>query len=108
MFMPACHAHAWAVGCAGNTWCITSRVPLRVSASAAPGWITCSERPAKKPRPRSKELCMPLFGRPDGELVKTETPVRNILPYVMRGRNESAIYHEDTYDITKARAWLRD
>ncbi len=51
---------------------------------------------------------MPLFGRPDGDLVKTETPVRNILPYVMRGRNESAIYHEDTYDITQARVWLRE
>ena len=51
---------------------------------------------------------MPLFGRPDGDLVKTETPVRNILPYVIRRRNDSAIYHEDTYDITKSRAWLRD
>lgn len=51
---------------------------------------------------------MPLFRRCDGELVKTETPVRTILPYVMRGRNESAIYHEESYDITKARTWLRD
>lgn len=51
---------------------------------------------------------MPLFRRPDGDLVKTETPVRSILPYVMRGRNESSIYHEDTYDITKTRTWLRD
>lgn len=51
---------------------------------------------------------MPLFRRPDGDLVKNETPVRSILPYVMRGRNESAIYHEDSYDITKTRPWLRD
>lgn len=50
---------------------------------------------------------MPLFRRPDGDLVRTETAVRSILPYVMRGRNESAIYHQETYDITRARAWLR-
>ncbi|MDX2022006.1 MAG: hypothetical protein SF187_17345 [Deltaproteobacteria bacterium] len=50
---------------------------------------------------------MPLFARSDGELVHTETPVRSILPYVMRGRNESAIYHQETYDITRTRSWLR-
>ena len=51
---------------------------------------------------------MPLFRRPDGDLVRTETPVRSILPYVMRTRNESAIYHEQTYDIAHARPWLRE
>jgi hypothetical protein len=50
---------------------------------------------------------MPLFRRPDGELVKNESPVRSIMPYIMRGRNESIIYHEAWYDITKARAFLR-
>jgi hypothetical protein len=50
---------------------------------------------------------MPLFRRPDGDLVKNESPVRSIMPYVMRGRNESIIYHEALYDISKARAFLR-
>lgn len=29
------------------------------------------------------------------------------MPLIMRGRNESAIYHEVLYDVTKARKWLR-
>jgi len=50
---------------------------------------------------------MPLFRRPDGDLVKDESPVRAIMPYIMRGRNESVVYHEAQYDITKTRAFLR-
>jgi hypothetical protein len=50
---------------------------------------------------------MPLFRRPDGVLVKNETPVRSFMPYMMLGRNESAIYHEAQYDIAKTRAFLR-
>src|SRR4051812_32258853 len=50
---------------------------------------------------------MPLFRRPDGDLVKNESPVRAIMPYVMRGRNECVIYHDAIYDISKARAFLR-
>lgn len=50
---------------------------------------------------------MPLFRRPDGTLVKDESPVRAIMPYLMRGRNESVVYHEALYDIGKTRAFLR-
>ena len=50
---------------------------------------------------------MPLFRRPDGDLVRNESPVRSILPYIMRGRNESIIYHDEVYDITRTRAFLR-
>jgi pyruvate/2-oxoglutarate dehydrogenase complex dihydrolipoamide acyltransferase (E2) component len=50
---------------------------------------------------------MPLFGRNDGDLVRGEGPVRRIMPYLMRGRNESAVLHETTYRVTAARAWLR-
>lgn len=50
---------------------------------------------------------MPLFRRPDGQLVRNESPVRGIMPYIMRGRNESIIYHEAWYDISKSRAYLR-
>jgi hypothetical protein len=50
---------------------------------------------------------MPLFRRSDGDLVKDESPVRSIMPYIMRGRNECIIYHDALYDIAKARAFLR-
>jgi len=51
---------------------------------------------------------MPLFRRSDGVLLRGLSPERRIMPYLMRGRNESAVYHEQTYDISKTRRWLRD
>jgi hypothetical protein len=51
---------------------------------------------------------MPLFRRSDGVLLKDLSPERRIMPYLMPGRNESAVYHEQTYDISKTRQWLRD
>src|SRR5512137_1529743 len=50
---------------------------------------------------------MPLFRRPDGDLVRDLPPVRAIVPHLMRRRNESAVYHEALYDVGRARAWLR-
>jgi hypothetical protein len=50
---------------------------------------------------------MPLFRRPDGVLCRDVPPVRRIVPYLMRGRNESAVYHEKVYDLTRTRPWLR-
>ncbi|MEI6224175.1 MAG: 2-oxo acid dehydrogenase subunit E2 [Deltaproteobacteria bacterium] len=50
---------------------------------------------------------MPLFRRADGDLVRDLPPVRGIVPYLMRRRNESAVYHEAFYDVGRARAWLR-
>lgn len=50
---------------------------------------------------------MPLFRRPDGVLCRDLPPVRRIVPYLMRGRNESAVYHEKVYDLTRTRPWLR-
>jgi len=50
---------------------------------------------------------MPLFRRSDGDLIRDEAPSRLILPYLMRGRNESIILHESICDITRTRAWLR-
>jgi hypothetical protein len=50
---------------------------------------------------------MPIFRRPDGVLVRDESNVRKMMPYLMRGRNESAVYHEQNYDLTKTRPWLR-
>jgi hypothetical protein len=51
---------------------------------------------------------MPLFRRPDGDLVKDESFVRRMIPYLMRGRNEAAIYHDEVVDLTKFRPWMRD
>ena len=50
---------------------------------------------------------MPLFSRPDGDLVRGEAPVRRIMPYLMRGRNESCVYQESLYRIAAARVWLK-
>ena len=50
---------------------------------------------------------MPLFKRSDGNLVLDESNVRRMIPYLMKGRNESAVYHEQTIDLTKTRPWLR-
>ena len=50
---------------------------------------------------------MPLFGRSDGDLVRGEGAVRRIMPYLMRGRNESTVLHETVYRVAAARAWLR-
>jgi len=36
---------------------------------------------------------MPLFRRCDGELVKSVDPIRQMMPLVMRGRNQSIVYH---------------
>ena len=49
---------------------------------------------------------MPLFQRPDGELVTDESPVRRMIPYLMRGRNESAIYHDEYVDLSRTKPWL--
>lgn len=50
---------------------------------------------------------MPLFRRPDGDLVKNESPVRAIMPYIMRGRNESAFYFEQQISLHKTDAYIR-
>ena len=50
---------------------------------------------------------MPLFRRSDGDLVLGEAPVRRIMPYLMRGRNESCVYQESVYRVTAARTWLK-
>lgn len=50
---------------------------------------------------------MPLFSRPDGTLVPGLSPVRYIMPFLMRGRNESAVLHETRYDLGRTHGWLR-
>jgi pyruvate/2-oxoglutarate dehydrogenase complex dihydrolipoamide acyltransferase (E2) component len=50
---------------------------------------------------------MPLFRRPDGDVIRGGTPLSRIMAHVLRGRNESAIYHQTIYEISHARAWLK-
>jgi pyruvate/2-oxoglutarate dehydrogenase complex dihydrolipoamide acyltransferase (E2) component len=50
---------------------------------------------------------MPFFRRSDGVLVRDVSNVRKMMPFLMRGRNESAVYHEQYFDVTKTRPWLR-
>jgi hypothetical protein len=49
---------------------------------------------------------MPLFKRPDGDLVRTETPVQTMLPYLAGGRWGSVVLHETTIDLTRTEPWL--
>lgn len=51
---------------------------------------------------------MPLFRRGDGELVKDLSDSRRIMPYVMRKRNESIVFHTMQLKIAETRAWLRE
>ena len=50
---------------------------------------------------------MPIFSRPDGTLVPGLSPVRYIMPFLMRGRNESAVLHEARFDLSRTHAWLQ-
>ena len=50
---------------------------------------------------------MPLFRRPDGDLITDESPVRRMIPYIMRGRNESVVYHDELVNIARVRPWMR-
>jgi hypothetical protein len=50
---------------------------------------------------------MPLFSRPDGDLVRDLAPVRHIIPYLMKGRNESVVYYEQILDLTRTLPFVR-
>ncbi len=50
---------------------------------------------------------MPLFRRPDGERVRDVPPIRAVMAYLMRGRNESIVLHDSLYDIGRTRVWLK-
>jgi hypothetical protein len=50
---------------------------------------------------------MPLFPRSDGVVVRGLSPVRRMIPYLMRGRNESLIYYEQILDVTRTLEFVR-
>lgn len=45
--------------------------------------------------------------RPDGRLVDDVAPYRRIMPYLMRGRNESAVYFEQHVDLARTEAFVK-
>jgi hypothetical protein len=49
---------------------------------------------------------MPLFRRPDGRLARDVPPFRRIMPYIMRTRNEAAVYLDREVDLTKTLAFI--
>ena len=51
-------------------------------------------------------LDMPLFRRHDGDLVRGAPAMRRIMPYLMRARNQSAVFHDSVYRMPAALAWL--
>jgi hypothetical protein len=50
---------------------------------------------------------MPLFRRPDGTRARDVPPIRAVMAYLMRGRNESLVLHDTLYDIGRTRVWLK-
>lgn len=49
---------------------------------------------------------MPLFRRHDGDLVRGESPMRRVMPYLMTSRNGHVVLHEAVYRAPKLLAWL--
>ena len=49
-----------------------------------------------------------LWRRPDGDLVRDVPPTKAIMPYLMRGRNESAVYFEQKVAMRHADAYVRE
>lgn len=47
-----------------------------------------------------------LFNRFDGTRAKNVPAYRRLIPFLMRGRNESAVYFEQTVDLTQTLVWL--
>jgi hypothetical protein len=48
-----------------------------------------------------------LWRRPDGDLVRDLPPTKGIMPYLMRGRNESAVYFDQQVAMRSADAYIR-
>jgi len=51
---------------------------------------------------------MPLFRRPDGILIRDLSPVRRLIPYLMRRRNESIVYYEQVLDLSRTLEFVRE
>ena len=47
------------------------------------------------------------FGRKDGVYLKNIDPFMRFFPYIMKGRNESAVYFAQQIDVTELKAYIR-
>lgn len=50
----------------------------------------------------------PIFSRPDGRYLKNIDPFMRFFPFLMKGRNESAIYFTQEIDITQLKTYLHE
>ena len=46
--------------------------------------------------------------RPDGDRIKSRDPVQQLMPYIMKTRNESCIYFKQELDLTTALRYIQD
>src|SRR5262249_26713703 len=69
------------------------------------------EQPSARERDRSREQpirCSAMWRhRADGTLAKGLSNERRVMPYLMRGRNESVVYFRQDVDLVKADAFIR-
>jgi chloramphenicol O-acetyltransferase len=49
-----------------------------------------------------------MFSRPDGTYLNKIDPLMRFLPFVMKGRNESAVYFRQQIDVTSMRTYLKE
>lgn len=49
---------------------------------------------------------MPVLGHPDARRVRELSPLRRMMPFLMPGRNQSAVYFEQHIDVGRTLAWL--
>lgn len=49
-----------------------------------------------------------LWWRRDADLVRDVAPLRRVLPLLLRGRNEAAVYFEQKVDVARAKAFLEE
>ena len=49
---------------------------------------------------------MPIFRRSDGDYLKSASPLRKMIPFLMQRRNESAVYFKQLLNLDKTLAYI--
>lgn len=49
---------------------------------------------------------MPLFGRSDGDLIRDLSPLRRMVPHLMRTRSGAVVFHDAVYEVARARRFV--
>src|SRR6476659_4049308 len=97
---------------------VTTRPPSSATSTRRPPTAYCEPRMLCPPMIARRLVCMHrdgtalasavmLWHRPDGDLVRGVSPTKAIMPYLMRGRNESAVYFEQQVAMRNADAFMR-